>query len=63
MRAMWERRLLSATVTMLLAAIAAVLEVEGYALFLAIVVIVPVAMLAGFGAEAWINDRKHRSLG
>jgi hypothetical protein len=44
MRAIWQRRLLSATVTMLLAAIAALLGVEGYALFLAIALIVPVTM-------------------
>ncbi len=63
MRAMWERRLLSATVTVLLAAAVAWFGVEGHAVFLAIALIVPVSMLAGFGAEAWINGRRHRSLG
>jgi hypothetical protein len=62
MPSMWKRKLLSSTVAVLLAAVTAVLGVEGYAIFLAIALIVPVAMFAGFGAEIWLDARRHRSL-
>lgn len=60
---MWERRLLSAMITAFATAVVALLGVGGYAVFLAIAVIVPVAMFAGYGAETWIDARRHRSLG
>jgi phosphopantothenate synthetase len=59
---MWKRRFLSSVIAVLLAALTAVLGVDGNVVFLAIAVIVPLAMLVGFGAEVWLSDRRHRSL-
>ncbi|HEY8810183.1 MAG TPA: hypothetical protein VIM28_09190 [Solirubrobacterales bacterium] len=59
---MWKRRFLSSAIAVLLASVTAVLGVDGDGVFLAIAVIVPLAMLIGFGAEAWLSDRRHRSL-
>lgn len=61
MRPMWMRRLLSATIVVVLAAVTALLDIEGYAAFLAFGATVFVAMLAGIAAEPWLNGRRHRS--
>jgi hypothetical protein len=53
---------MSSLIAVLLAATTAMLGVSGNAVFLAIAAIVPLAMLAGFEAEAWLSDRRHRSL-
>jgi hypothetical protein len=62
MALMWKRRFLSSVIAVLLASLTAVLGVGGSAIFLAIAVIVPLAILGGFGIEAWLSDRRHRSL-
>ena len=62
MRPMWIRRLLSAIATAVLAAILAVLDIEGYALLLAFGFAVLIAMLAGFAGEAWLKGHRRRSL-
>ena len=62
MRIMWKRKFLSSAIALLLASVTVVIGVSGNALFLAIAVIVPLAILGGFGVEAWLSDRHHRSL-
>lgn len=61
MGTMWERRLLSVSIAVLLMAAVAAADVRGYAVFLAVAVIVPVALLAGAGADAWLQARRHRT--
>jgi hypothetical protein len=62
MRTMWKRKLLSSVIGLLFASLVAVMGVRGDALFLAIAVIVPLAMFGWFGVEAWLSARRHRSL-
>jgi hypothetical protein len=59
---MWKRKFLSSVIGLLLALPVAAMGVRGDALFLAIALIVPLAMLGGFGVEAWLSGRRRRSL-
>lgn len=62
MSAMWERRLLSTLIAVLLTWVGTRLDVQGYGVYAMIAVIVLVAMLAGIGAETWLRGRRRRSL-
>jgi uncharacterized membrane protein YdbT with pleckstrin-like domain len=58
---MWERRLLSALIVVVLTAFASRLDLQGYAFFVMVAVVVPVAMLGGAAAAEWLQGRRHRA--
>jgi len=59
---MWERRIFTSLIVIGLAVVGGMLGVQGYGVFLAVAVIVPLAMVLGFLFEARIQDRQRRQL-
>jgi hypothetical protein len=57
---MWERRILSSLIVIVLGAIGGVIDVHGFGLFLYVAATVPLAMILGIVFEPWIQVR-HRS--
>lgn len=63
MRAMWERRLLSALIAVVGAGAVAPFEPEGFAFYALVSAVTFIALLGGgFGAE-WLQARRHRAQG
>ena len=62
MPSMWMRRVMSAIATAVLAAVLAVLDIEGYVLLFAFGLAVLIAMFVGFAGEAWLKGHRRRSL-
>jgi len=60
MPSMWERRILSSLIVIVLGAIGGMMGVHGFGLFLYVGAIVPLAMILGVVFEPWIQVR-HRS--
>jgi len=62
MPGMWQRRLLTTMFVVLFSGAGALVGVHGYAIFLAVAVIVPLAMILGLASAQWFQARHHRSL-
>lgn len=61
MRAMWERRVLSALIITVLAAIASRFELEGIALYAVIPLLGLIALVGGILGAEWLEARRHRT--
>ncbi len=62
MPGMWRRRFLTAIFVVVFAAIGAAIGVQGYAVFLLVAVVVPLALILGSVSEQWLQTRQHRPL-